>query len=163
MDDKLGVREVCIFALGMAAGGMVREMYQRFDEKGAETFNAPTSATHLAGGPYQTNHSQGKPPRNKTKFILPGNSIGVYDIRYGRLANEYGSTWNQPYAWIPKDGTAQYFSTVALAKKSIEDKGNYWIDKASGKVSPNARTPAERKSAKAKFKRWRKKYVRKWW
>ena len=147
MMDKLGVREVCIFALGMAAGGMVREMYQRFDEKGAETFAATTSDGY---------------PTNAPKGVLP---TDYYII----------STGNRGIQVKDKDGDLIWnMSVLRYAKSDIEyylgygDKSNItyryehdgvWVD-----MTDKQKKKVKARKAKA-AKRAAKKYKRswKWW
>jgi len=121
-------------------------------------FNAPTSSSHLAGGPYQTSHPTGDPAVNNTD-IIRSNSHPSNPFRVNPAYVWDGcDTCNPkvPKAWKPNTGTNQYFPTLQNAKDSIENHGRHWIDKASGKVATTSGRSSGSNKSKSKKKSKRK-------
>ena len=120
-------------------------------------FNAPTSSSHLAGGPFQTSHSTGDPAVSKTDIISSNsNSANPFTVSAAYVSNGC-DTCNPkvPKAWKPNTATNQSFSTLQNAKDSIENKGRHWIDKASGKVATTSGRSSGSKKPKKKSKKKR--------
>ena len=117
--DKWGVREVGIFALGMAAGGSVLWMFQRGEQKGAENrvFNSTSCAywepQSLTPDGYETNAPQGY--------------TGPY---YTITENPYGQAWNHWVVTKP-DGTVMNRRATLKYAKALVDAihgTHYWKD-----------------------------------
>ena len=120
-------------------------------------FNAPTSSSHLAGGPFQTSHSTGDPAVHKTDIITKGNNpSNPFKVRAAYVWDGC-DTCNPkvPKQWKLNNATSQSFPTLQNAKDSIENQGRHWIDKASGKVATTSGRSSGSKKPKKKSKRKR--------
>ena len=115
-------------------------------------FNAPTKSNHIAGGPYETNHPTGNPPVGSTEIISKKpNSITVQQANKQLIPNRFGSTWGSTeYMW-GVTGPEQNFANVESAKKAVESRDKYWLDRASGKVSST-----RAKKWKKRYNKWKK-------
>ncbi|MBP98798.1 hypothetical protein CMK18_22850 [Candidatus Poribacteria bacterium] len=130
-------------------------------------FNAPTSSSHLAGGPYQTSHPTGDPAVNNTDIIRSGSNPSNPFRVSAAYVWDGCDTCNPkvPKSWRARNAYIQHFSTLQDAKDFIENKGRHWIDKASGKVATTSGRSSGSTKSKSKKTSWRsglKALRRKW-
>ena len=124
-------------------------------------FNAPTKSNDtLRGGSFQTSHRRGTPSLHNTVIITknPKSQNGYFQTHPAKIHSGC-PTCNPPTGkhWRANTAYTQNWSSLSAAKKFVEEDGNDWLDKASGKVS-SSKSSIRSSNWRKKYKYWKKKW-----